>query len=698
MRNDAPVPLASRVQSRIPWFGNLGKLGQLEAMANNGTVFGIVDRIAPSVARTEWKLYRKAASGREEDRTEVTRHSALDLINRPNPHFTRMLLFETSQQHHDLTGEAPWVVSYVRGFARPLELWPVRPDRLVPVPHPTKYLAGWVYQSPDGEQVPLELHEVIFNRRPNPADPYRGMGPVQAVLTDIYGSKAAAEWNKNFFLNSAEPGGIIEIPRSLQDEDFQRLRMRWNEQHKGVSKAHRVAILEEGVWKDRKYTQRDMQFAELRGVSRDAIMEAFGFPKGMLGITEDVNRSNGEVGEEIFARWLVVPRLDRWRDVLNHSLLPLYGKDTAAKYEFDYDSPVPEDEAAENAARESKANTAKTYIDAGFTGESVQEALELPDALVWEKPEPQPAPAPPEPAPGGAPEPPAPEPAPTPTPPEPPRNRHPHPHRHVRNADLPEPPDGVPATDVDAVEAVDLEPVQADWEHAVAGIMATWVGTVVQDWIDQLIEALRAILRGDDNTPLVDIRVDSSDAAQRLHDAMRDLAAKAADHVVIEADQQGADIQPVTPPDADLDAMAREAAALDADRYGSSAAREAARIRPGLPDDEVIERVRQHLDDLSDAGSREMLAAAMTDAQNQARKATLRSVPDVALYASEVLDTNTCAPCRAVHGRWIANSADMTAVDRLYPTGGYIDCLGRWRCRGTIVGIWRPAQTREGEE
>lgn len=416
VRNDAPVPLASRVQSRIPWFGNLGKLGQLEAMANNGTVFGIVDRIAPSVARTEWKLYRKAASGREEDRTEVTRHSALDLINRPNPHFTRMLLFETSQQHHDLTGEAPWVVSYVRGFARPLELWPVRPDRLVPVPHPTKYLAGWVYQSPDGEQVPLELHEVIFNRRPNPADPYRGMGPVQAVLTDIYGSKAAAEWNKNFFLNSAEPGGIIEIPRSLQDEDFQRLRMRWNEQHKGVSKAHRVAILEEGVWKDRKYTQRDMQFAELRGVSRDAIMEAFGFPKGMLGITEDVNRSNGEVGEEIFARWLVVPRLDRWRDVLNHSLLPLYGKDTAAKYEFDYDSPVPEDEAAENAARESKANTAKTYIDAGFTGESVQEALELPDALVWEKPEPQPAPAPPEPAPGGAPEPPAPEPAPTPTP------------------------------------------------------------------------------------------------------------------------------------------------------------------------------------------------------------------------------------------------------------------------------------------
>jgi hypothetical protein len=67
--------------------------------------------------------------------------------------------------------------------------------------------------------------------------------------------------------------------------------------------------------------------------------------------------------------------------------------------EFDFESPVAEDEEAENAERISKATAAKIYIDANFTAESVVDALELPDKLKWEKPEPPPAP----PAPAGAP-------------------------------------------------------------------------------------------------------------------------------------------------------------------------------------------------------------------------------------------------------------------------------------------------------
>jgi hypothetical protein len=39
-----------------------------------------------------------------------------------------------------------------------------------------------------------------------------------------------------------------------------------------------------------------------------------------------------------------------------------------------------------------KAAAAKIYVEMGVTFESVQEGLDLPDALVWEKPEPPPAP------------------------------------------------------------------------------------------------------------------------------------------------------------------------------------------------------------------------------------------------------------------------------------------------------------------
>jgi HK97 family phage portal protein len=290
-----PVPFSSRAQSFA--FGLSGRRdaqAQMAAMGSVGTLFSIVNRTSNATSQVEWKLWRKAKSGRDEDRVEVTSHAALDLWNKPNKFMPRQEFVEVVQQHVDLTGEGWWVIGRHKASPIPLELWPVRPDRITPVPDPDTYLRGYVYTSPDGEQVPLELDQVIQLRMPNPLDPYRGMGPVQSILTDLDATKYSAEWNKNFFLNSAEPGGIIEVPNALSDPDFDQLRDRWNEQHRGVANAHRVAILEHGKWIDRKYTQRDMQFAELRSVSRDVIREAFGIPAFALGEVADVNRATAE--------------------------------------------------------------------------------------------------------------------------------------------------------------------------------------------------------------------------------------------------------------------------------------------------------------------------------------------------------------------------------------------------------------------
>ncbi len=386
----APVSYAARSLSfAAPWRNDAEM--QMRTMGSVGILFSIVHRLSNATSQAEWGLYRKAKSGRVEDRTEVTSHLALDIWNKPNDFYTRQEFVETVQQHVDLTGEGWLVVGRDKRATIPLSLWPIRPDRMSVVPDPTEFLRGYLYRGPDGEQVPLELDEVIQLRMPNPLDPYRGMGPVQSILTDLDAVKYTAEWNRNFFLNSAEPGGIIEVDKRLSDDEWLEMTTRWREQHQGVAQAHRVAVLEQGKWVDRKYSQRDMQFAELRAVSGEVIREAFGFPKPMLGSSDDVNRANAEAAEVVFGRWLVVPRLERWKGALNNDFLPLFGS-AARGLEFDYVSPVPEDAAAVNAERASKATAAKTYIDAGFTAVSVQEALELPAALEWEKPPPPPAP------------------------------------------------------------------------------------------------------------------------------------------------------------------------------------------------------------------------------------------------------------------------------------------------------------------
>lgn len=378
-RTSTPVPFASRAQSyALGGLGRRGTTAQLESMGSVSTLFAIVNRTAKAEAQVDWKLWRKATSGKDEDRVEVTSHAALDLWNRPNAFYTQSVLVEASAQHKQLTGEQWWVIARDERSSIPLELWPVRPDRIEPVPDPEKFIAGYVYTGPNGERVPLSTEDVIFIRTPHPTDPYRGIGPVQALLTDLDAVRYSAEWNRNFFLNSAEPGGIIEVPNALSEPDFNQLRDRWAEQHRGVANAHRVAILEHGVWKDRKYSQRDMQFVELRHVGQEIIREAFGFPKPMLGTVDDVNRANAEAGEVMFARWLVVPDLEAVKDALNNQLLPLFG--TAARgLEFDFENPVPEDR--ELTAREltAKADAARTLVDAGFSPEAVLSAVGLPE-------------------------------------------------------------------------------------------------------------------------------------------------------------------------------------------------------------------------------------------------------------------------------------------------------------------------------
>jgi HK97 family phage portal protein len=395
----SPIPRGTSI-SGLPIGAQPGTETFMRAMGSVGTLYAIVRRNSESASQVRWHLY-KSNDDPDEEREEVKSHLALTVWNKPNKFYTRQSFVETIQQHLELTGETYWVVSRAGGkTGPPVELWPVRPDRMYPVPHKDNFLQGWQYLAAT-ESVPLELEQVIQLKIPCPWDPYRGLGPVQSMLIDLESSRYAAEWNRNFFLNSAQPGGIVEIGRELSDKEWRKMRDRWEEQHKGVANAHRVALLEEGKWVDRKYTMQEMQFPELRALSSEMIRQAFTFPKPMLGTVEDVNRANAEAAEVVFARWLLVPRLERIREALNTMFLPMFG-DSAKGLEFDYCSPVPEDKQTDALVLTAKANAAVALIGAGFEPDDVLDTVGLPNMKMAEK---EPVPAPLAPFPPGQPAP-----------------------------------------------------------------------------------------------------------------------------------------------------------------------------------------------------------------------------------------------------------------------------------------------------
>jgi HK97 family phage portal protein len=378
-----PVAYAAARSLPFPFTGGADAEAQMRAMGSVGTLFGIVNRTSNATAQVDWHMHRRSPGSVCDlcdctGVTLVTEHLALNIWRKPNDFMPRQEFVETFQQHLDLVGEAAWVIARNPALRSiPLELWPVRPDRIAPIPHPTDFISGYEYTSPDGRKVKLALDEVIQLKMPNPLDPYRGMGPVQAVLTDLDAVRYSAQWNRNFFINSAEPGGIIEVEKSLDDKEFDELSARWNEQHRGVANAHRVAIIEQGKWVNRTFTMRDMQFAELREVSSKVIREAFGFPKFALGDVDDVNRATADASRVWFAEYLTVPRLERIKAALNFDFLPMFGS-TGKGVEFVYTSPVPEDREANNAERASKATAYAELVQAGVHPDDAALVVGLP--------------------------------------------------------------------------------------------------------------------------------------------------------------------------------------------------------------------------------------------------------------------------------------------------------------------------------
>ncbi len=649
----------------------------MRAMGAVGTLFSIVNRTSNATALVDWKLYRKAPSGLPEDRVEVTRHAVLDLWNKPNKFFTRQELVETVQQHIDLTGEGWLVISRNPRSPMPLELWPVRPDRIQPVPHPTDFISGYLYTGPDGQEIALRVEDVIQIRMPNPLDPYRGMGPVQSVLTEIDASRYSAEWNRNFFMNSAEPGGIIELPTVLSDPEWDQLQARWNEQHKGVANAHRVAFLEHGTWKDRKYTQRDMQFAELRQVSRDVIREAFGAPAFVLGEVGDVNRATAEASKVLFAEQLTVPRLERWKGALINDLLPLYGPEAARQLEFDYCDPVPPDAGARNEEITAKSTAWKTLVDGGADPVLVSEYLGLPDLgyrpPVTVAPSTGPALAP---APAARVD----------------------LHHHVPFQPAPRALPSFntviarPRSPRAAVVKSDLAPVREQFEDALTGLLEAWE-PVAEAQYAAVEEQIAAAVDAGDTEALATLVVDSGPSIDVLRRALGEMAEVAAQQMADEAAEQGVRVKP---PKVDkglrnafgseLIEIAAATAALLAADTAASAGREALRLLvPGVRGSEVAERVGGFLRGLKNWFRRDQLGGALHRAQNAGRVATLAAAPKARYFSNEKLDSNTCSPCKDIDG---TEFEDLDAVRAVYGSGGYQHCEGGIRCRGTFVAQW----------
>lgn len=248
-------------------------------------------------------------------------------------------------------------------------------------------------------------------------------------------------------------------------------------------------------------------------------------------------------------------------------------------------------------------------------------------------------------------------------------------------------------TELELASRCDFADMNDAWHRAVDDTVEAWAEIqAVQR--QQITTAVAAAIDAEDLDQLTTITVPTTDAANLLFARMQAFAQAAGDAQQREAEAQGIDVPEWSLDDEALTAAAirdriRQVATTTARLLGlglvQSAVRRAVQLFGSGSGDEVAAQVDEHLAGLSGAAVEEQIGAAMTAAQNEGRMAVLAVAPPATYAASEVLDRNSCRPCREIDG---TEYDSLTAARAAYPTGGYINCLGGPRCRGTLVTVW----------
>jgi hypothetical protein len=251
------------------------------------------------------------------------------------------------------------------------------------------------------------------------------------------------------------------------------------------------------------------------------------------------------------------------------------------------------------------------------------------------------------------------------------------------------------------LRASSFEPTQHqnDWEEALAHLLLQYRGIMSAQrtaLVDQVINAMES------GGSLVMASPSTGTGPSLVQAAMINVARQAAQQMVDEAARQGVTI--------DL-----ENVRIDAERLGGTAAAraeffsgwmaqqataKALQVHGPTPEGYLAaaDEVDSYLRNLSDVTLRDQLGAALTTAQNAGRFAVMEAAPQsagqtVTYVASEFLDKNTCDHCRREDGTEFDNLGEATSA---YPTGGYKDCEGLLRCRGTVVAVWGPGAPEPG--
>lgn len=280
-------------------------------------VWACVRVISESVAGLPLLTYRRRADGGKERATDHPLYSLLH--DSPNPEQTAFEFREMMAAHVCAWGNAYANIDW-SSDGQPRALWPMNPSKMEKAERRNGTLF-YLYRMPDGTLKSIRAMDILHFRGLS-GDGTFGYSPIRMHMESIGLGLATQEYGARFFGNGARPGGVLQHPGKLSAEAQARLVASFNEGTQGLSNAHRLKVIEEGMtYQQIGIPPEEAQFLETRKFQLAEIARIYRVPPHMIQDLERATFSNIEHQSIDFVVHSLRPWLVRFEQAYTRQLL-----------------------------------------------------------------------------------------------------------------------------------------------------------------------------------------------------------------------------------------------------------------------------------------------------------------------------------------------------------------------------------------
>lgn len=321
----------------------------------SGWVYRAISLISRNGSSVPWFVY--------DNGEKLEGHPLSKMLAKPNPVFSRVDIFELLISWGQLSGES--YLKMIKSGNHTVEIWPISPDRLAPIPSKDagKLIDGYEFTDKNGTKRKSEEfteENIIHFRLLDPSNPLHGIGPLQAAAKAVDADNEQANWNKSAMQNRGVLDGIFSFDRDLDPATFDAIRQKLKEMFGGSRNARAPGVIGSNAkYQQLSITPAEMDFLNSRKFNREEIATIFGIPAQLLGSQESSTYNNFTAAMRILWELTLIPMLDDLADSFNLHLASELGSGLRICYDLSGVSALRESEIE-------KGEIAKVYFDMGI--------------------------------------------------------------------------------------------------------------------------------------------------------------------------------------------------------------------------------------------------------------------------------------------------------------------------------------------